>query len=150
MQFNVINTSSQFAEGYCLAKFKGIAEETLNNGNKVYKLHFNLLGNKAGAMVETQMKTGIIASVKDQPGVLQESVIKDLCGAVGVAYSTVIDIPVVGDPLGVFDKTVRVWMKKSIFNGGESLNMAWKDSHCIWPADKQTAALAPKKGDYGI
>lgn len=149
MQFNTINTSSQFSDGFTLAKFKGIKEDTLKDGTKVFKIVFNLCANKAGAFVETAMHTNMIASVKDSNGALQEAIIKDLCGAVGVPYSSVIDIPCVGDPLGAFDKTVKIWMKKTVYSGGESLNMAWKDSHCIWPSDSQSASGTKKPG-YGI
>lgn len=149
MKFNVINDNTTgFAEGYCLAKFKGINKVQTKNGEK-YKMVFNLCSMKAGVPVETEFSTGILCSSKENPGVLQESTVKDLCNAMGVAYSNVIELPLVGEDVGSFGKTCKVFMKRSVFDGRESLNMGWHEGHAIWPESVDAPIVNQHKG-YGI
>ena len=150
MKFQVVNDSNSLSEGYSIAKFQGIEEITLPSGTNVFKLQFKLCVMKAGAPVEIEFNTGVIASSKENPGVLSEQVVKQLCESVGVAYNPVIDIPAKGEDLGAFGTVIKIYMKKKIHNGRDILNMGWQDGRIMWPAKVTTNDTPEQKEDYGI
>jgi len=149
MKFNTVNENSNLGEGFSLAKFKGVEEVMMPDGKKVYKLQFKLCVLKDNVPTEVEFRTGYIASSRENPGALSEQIVKQLCESVNVAYTPgFADIPTINEPLGAFDKIVKVYMKKKV--GTENLNMAWQDKRLIWPPTFPPAGTKPQTSGYGI